>query len=1526
MSHYPLIRSLSIININGIMARTLDLVNPSGQHPSRQYGGTVSLLGNNGAGKTSLLGAFMFSQIPDIRYISLGTRDDFKVSQSIKDSEMFPRLGQPCLVALEIEARGSGARNLYIVRAEKKTGTTLETQLYCLTLPDGIKPLDCLLDRDDSRNQLVTSETLRDKAAQLGCRLQSFKDPSAYMLALFQDGILPRACQTPDEKYKLAQILHSAMAGKLDKSIEKRLSEYLMAHTRGNVNSIVSMVHESMMKVRYTQRELEGYKKDYQLFEQLLEQSLQFSAFAWAVTELQLAKVDEERLAVQKVVTRLDTELIEIDENLKTLERERQKIKDCQVSIQQQINNIDPRKQCANTGKIYYSNKQEAISQLVLLEPQFETAQKQYQQQQSIVQDLKRRKRANEDSQRQTEKQLAHVGTLYDSAQKMAALYAHAQQLVNDITLWQPDFSLPQLASLAEQLTQQNKEYGDALSRSQYQLHHCDEIIATYRSVAGKALKVGDEIAENDSRHWFNEKRIALESWSVDAARLEGFQQHKQGLQRDQQKQKRMQQRLNHAGISTLPEDNTSFELLLAAQQEKEQELHGQKEGIVLRQQEIQQQINQLNIDIGRLKLENQQWHRLHPSVNYLRGVFPSRLFTLKDCREIRLDCVLQLKSIKQDIIVGESDIRGWQQRHNKLSERETGSLEYLRTLAADVSGLPVIELYADIDVQDAEYFEAALGPLMNAILINGDIDDATRTLLSIYGHQWPLPDVSLIKIVQPIEVLRNGQFDHDLLFKDITNEYDISGDNPWCVIDEQQHRRISLLRTDPILGEKARETLIVQLGLQIQHAEEHIKDLEQSSSALEQQIKHIQLVEDAPAFIWDEEPPLEETCLQRNAREKALNELNDTHQRILQQWKKEQAMLLALQQCEPDIDVLFEDITQKLSECGCQIERADIARRALNRYQVAIGQIGNEFPLLREDYPENIIQLQQQVQHDEVRFNTSKTHERQIKELDQNRAHLNPEYADAKKILENEEQAQAILTEQLKELEVATNIIKDEHSKAEALLTEQHRIFNDLSGDVKHHQKNCDDNNKKLEELEYEYTPGLEIELDNQFSELLRQAEKQRKALAKDDETLKETHILRMSTTNEWETSSKNLTLLSDAYEAAGKQRNQVLQALKVEGSYGELEPAMLIQLQQQKERNSQQPSVIEQSILASLAYLTAENHISQAEPFMQHLASCRQAGGDIIVPCVTLYGQAVAFFRRRARQDIQRATQPLEMLRELSRAAEKAQEMLAKTESMFQMKREELADALLRRINDEKRAINKLSAELSGISFGQVASVHLEVRAVKHFQDTLTALRAGGNGMDDLFSATESVTDALAGLYKKTTQHEIAGERLLDHRNYLEVKTSIRRHGSEQLEMLDGSNLSTGERIGSGLAVLIAVLKHWGRSSHGRKEPFALPLVMDEVSRLDAASQATVHELAVRTGCQMMVAAPESLGQITGIGYQLVRTVIRDGTHDNAQGPRYQVKITGVRDAQQLPFDVDSYLEKLELPEKSNQELNYV
>lgn len=450
-------------------------------------------------------------------------------------------------------------------------------------------------------------------------------------------------------------------------------------------------------------------------------------------------------------------------------------------------------------------------------------------------------------------------------------------------------FTLSGLSAFIEQLVNQEKEAGNALNHAERQLRSHQEILDAYTVAANSARKLGDDISPPDAQRWFREKCGQLEKWRIEDAQLGGRQQHHKTLQGDHQKQRRLQQRLRDAGMLSLPLNDEDFAQQLAIQQEQELHLNEQKEQLAQRQTEVQDQIKQLDIDIARYEQQSQQWHQYQPSVSYLRTIFPDDDLTPQRCEQLILDHALHVKSLRQVVIGYETEIKQCQGRRDKLSGREAGSLEYLRTLAADVSGISVAELYADIEVQDAGYFEAALGPLMFAILVNGDVDDAARQLLTQYDEQWPLPDILLISVTQPIDVLRNGSFESELLFKDITDQYNTVESilPPWCVIDEPRYRRISQIRSEPVLGDKAREALILQLDQQIQLVEEKSETLEREIEDVERNNEHLKAVSAAPSFIWDDEPPLEDTRRQRSHRYTALTDIEEKHRSVSSQWKK---------------------------------------------------------------------------------------------------------------------------------------------------------------------------------------------------------------------------------------------------------------------------------------------------------------------------------------------------------------------------------------------------------------------------------------------------------------------------------------------------------------------------------------------------------------------------------------------------------------------------------------------------------------
>lgn len=109
----------------------------------------------------------------------------------------------------------------------------------------------------------------------------------------------------------------------------------------------------------------------------------------------------------------------------------------------------------------------------------------------------------------------------------------------------------------------------------------------------------------------------------------------------------------------------------------------------------------------------------------------------------------------------------------------------------------------------------------------------------------------------------------------------------------------------------------------------------------------------------------------------------------------------------------------------------------------------------------------------------------RLVKELDSVRAHLNPEYANAQKILEDEAQAQILLSGEQKRLEQDGKRIKQELTTAKNELAEKDKFYSDLRSAITRHRQNRDDAKNDLDNLPFPYTFGTETKLASQLAHL---------------------------------------------------------------------------------------------------------------------------------------------------------------------------------------------------------------------------------------------------------------------------------------------------------------------------------------------------------------------------------------------------------------------------------------------------------
>ncbi|WP_049537247.1 chromosome partition protein MukB [Vibrio harveyi] len=1511
----PILHSLSLVNLNGITARTLDLVELKellAQQLLSPFGNTVSLLGENGAGKTSILGAYQLSLVADMRFVSLGTSDKFKKAQKLIDSEMFHRLGNPSTVALEVQTRNN-SRHLYVIHATKPNGTNITMTRMRLVLPKGIKPMACLAMQENNSWIPFTPNMIRDTAVSLGCELTTYDSADGYLLDLFNDGVLPKPLQKERDKANFAQIFHSAMSGRLDESIERNLSSYLMSHTRGSIKGVVDILQDSMRVVRQTRVELSQNAKDYGFFKQLLDYASDASSYAWAVAEKQLLDsanrlhaAQAERIAANQALTKAQAAVATLEAELEQLRQERDKLEEKRNKTEDQL-------LLATKAAGEHSRRERFKQEHEELMPEVEEAKQAYEQTLEHYQLVSEQSSQVQKELAETQEQLADAVKAFETSSERAGKYEFACRQLKTVEEFFGKVDPENLTGPMADLGEEKTICGSELNILERQLQQMNEIRVTYHDFSKKLGLIGEKIAPESLQNWVTDKRQHMNQLQVLVGNLPYEQEKLTALNSDLETQHKYKNVLFSAELGTVPDSVQAFVQTVALYRQKVIDASDAALTAKTKLDKLAGQEQQLKIELVQVENRHHSWAQLQPHVQGLLEAYPEQNdWSGNSCHSLQRELSSQRDVLREQVAEYSATIVKDSKELDNLRNRDSGHLELLRTLAEEIDGLPVCDLFDDIDPVDARYMEAALGSLMNGILVD-DPQTASRHLLATYGDDWPLEDLLLVPGGKPIEEWRSGDVEQDMLFKDITANFvgsDGSAEAPWCILVSGEGLRISQLRDNPVLGDKAREALISRLEAEIEEYEAARSKAEDAIAVLSNHIDALRFVLQQVGLAFSAEPDLETAKANVQKMHRILTDAKSEYTVRCEERKQVTRSLDKLEQCEPFVQVMYRDIAAEITTCEAIIVRCIDAQRETERFAPLFKNFDTEWVLLMQPYPVASNELEQRVKDQNARYHELSNQLRNMEGLHEVRFHLGSTYAQAKALLGDTNHKQQVLKDQAKQLSNHVETLNGQKQNAENDRDKAQQHSMQLNAKIQQLESELGRSELELKQISIDYHPGMEKQLDAERKQLDNACKSAQEKADKHSGDLSQARELQQQMRSAAEACMTKETFAQTMQENLTAARQAVMDMVANDGVGTVLQGAMSNALEAIEDTDTAFQKV--QSLISRVNGCAQDYGIPVTDPM---LAFGQQLTGTNFAEVVHLYAEAVKLFKRRARHDIIHSGDPQQMLIELDEACRMAQKSLDNAESMFQTKRGELGEAIAKRVVDEQRAVRKLSNQLHGIGFGQVAEVRLVTDYVPKFDKVLDALRQGSQVMDDLFAEAESVEKALSDLYHRTTAGEIKGEKLLDHRNYLMVKTQIRRRGRSEFEDLEGTHLSTGERLGSGLVVLISIIKHWAGAAHGKKA-FAVPLVMDEVSRLDAHSQATVAELCRRCGVQLLMAAPESLGKITGLGYQLVRVWPEGVNIDNpskADEARSWVQITGLQDGTELTVNGDSVLNSI-------------
>jgi len=211
----------------------------------------------------------------------------------------------------------------------------------------------------------------------------------------------------------------------------------------------------------------------------------------------------------------------------------------------------------------------------------------------------------------------------------------------------------------------------------------------------------------------------------------------------------------------------------------------------------------------------------------------------------------------------------------------------------------------------------------------------------------------------------------------------------------------------------------------------------------------------------------------------------------------------------------------------------------------------------------------------------------------------------------------------------------------------------------------------------------------------------------------------------------------------------------------------------------------------------------------------------------------------------------------------------------------------------------VRRLNASLDGVSFGSIHGIRVQLERVAKMEQVLRALR-DGETQELLFQSNLPIEAALDEIFRRHAGGKNGGERLIDYREYLELWVCIQRRPDADWERVNPSQVSTGEAIGVGAALMMVILAEWEREDQLLRRQRSLGslrfLFLDEANRLSQDNLAVLFDLCRMLDLQLLIAAPEVARAEGNTTYRLVRRVNDAG--------REEVLVTGRRASLPAPL----------------------
>ncbi|HEY6562434.1 MAG TPA: SbcC/MukB-like Walker B domain-containing protein, partial [Polyangiaceae bacterium] len=265
-----------------------------------------------------------------------------------------------------------------------------------------------------------------------------------------------------------------------------------------------------------------------------------------------------------------------------------------------------------------------------------------------------------------------------------------------------------------------------------------------------------------------------------------------------------------------------------------------------------------------------------------------------------------------------------------------------------------------------------------------------------------------------------------------------------------------------------------------------------------------------------------------------------------------------------------------------------------------------------------------------------------------------------------------------------------------------------------------------------------------------------------------------------------------------------------------------------------------------------------------------------------LTAWLRARDWLKRRLPPQVTEEAEPLEALDRLRSQLTNLEQRLTRQELDLRGTSEDVARSIDVQVRRARAQVRRLNQHLTEVSFGSIAGIRVQMERIDRMDQVLTAFREG-TAQELLFHPNLPIEEALSEIFKRYGSGKTGGQRLLDYREYIELRVEVQRQAKSEWEPANPSRLSTGEAIGVGAALMMVVLTEWERDAKFLR-PKALGgslrfLFLDEANRLSQDNLGVLFELCQNLELQLLIAAPEVARATGNTTYRLVRVLGDDG-----------------------------------------------